>query len=322
MRERSEASFSFGPSDGSAPGAEVIGNLAGVVEWVDEAFELLTGLPCAQIVNKPVAELLERAGIDVEVVGFVAEHFLEGRTCRVELPFERPDGRTIEVFLEVFALRDARGEIERFRALAREVGGEQARGRAQPPRPTERCEAPTPRRSGRIPLEIAPAVSRIAAAYAATTRDAACRGRREIASGWRFDFDFADGLAPIDVPLDGFEALVAELLRSAARSIDATGTPWGTITLVTGRARPGRRYHSPAYPKPFLPLGARPSGPLVGSAGPVDGERTLLEVHDTGSSGELRARQRAQQLARRIGAEIHFDATPGCGNQVIVLFPG
>lgn len=104
----------------------IVGNLAGVVEWANAAFARLSGIGLDETVDKPVGRLLERAGIDLEIVEFVAQHFFEGRVCRVAFPFERPDGRRLDVLLEVEALRDAVGEIDRFRAIAREEAGAEA----------------------------------------------------------------------------------------------------------------------------------------------------------------------------------------------------
>ena len=48
----------------SEPLARVVGNLAGVVEWANEAFERLSGIPLCETLGKPVSRFLERAGID------------------------------------------------------------------------------------------------------------------------------------------------------------------------------------------------------------------------------------------------------------------
>lgn len=353
MPASSEVAFVHDASDPRTGGAEVIGNLAGVVEWANEAFGILTGLPVAQTVNKPVAQFLERVGIDIEVVRFVAEHFLEGRACRVELPYERPDGRTIDVLLEVVALRDAFGEIERFHAFASERGAEESAEGDRAvcaPQPGFRSEGADPadarpvdtsalRADARSPLGISREVARIATAYHTQIADAhptqiadAARSERRDPRPPLLDLALIDGLPPIDCAREDFEALVDALLRAAALAIEASGTPWGTITVATGLARPGRRYDSPAYAKPFRLPGSRASS-FVGDAASwndeerlVDGEWGLLEVHDTGlqpgpqERGRAAAREQARALAARIGAEIHFDSMPGCGNQVIVLF--
>src|SRR5262245_24686679 len=85
----------------SEPIARGVGNLAGVVEWANEDFERLTGIPLRDTLDKPVTRFLDRAGVDLEVVDFVAQHFFEGRSCRIEFPFDRPDGGRIDVLLEV-----------------------------------------------------------------------------------------------------------------------------------------------------------------------------------------------------------------------------
>ena len=76
--------------------AVVLGNLAGVVEWADDAWTRLTGFPLDQTIQKPITHFLERAGIEVELVDFVGQHFLEGRPCTLEFPFETFDGRSID----------------------------------------------------------------------------------------------------------------------------------------------------------------------------------------------------------------------------------
>src|SRR5690606_15849368 len=118
--ERLGASEAIEEKAAREPIARAIGNLAGVVEWANDAFASLSGIPLGETVDKPVGRLLERAGIGLDVVELVAQQFFEGQVCRIAFPFERPDGRRIEVVLDVTALRDEQGEIERFLAEARE----------------------------------------------------------------------------------------------------------------------------------------------------------------------------------------------------------
>lgn len=105
------------PASANGP-ARIGGNAAGVVEWADPAFALLTGIALDDLSQKPVSRLLEQIGIDPTVVDFVAERFFEGGPCRVELPYLRPDGAALDVLLEVEPLRNASGEIDRFVATA------------------------------------------------------------------------------------------------------------------------------------------------------------------------------------------------------------
>lgn len=340
-----------GDDDGSI--ARVAGNRAGIVEWANDAFSRLTGIALAEIVDKPVTRFLERAGIEVEVVDFVAQHFFEGRPCRLELPFERPDGRHIEVLLEVEPLRDAEGEIDRFDAKAWEqvppspngpvpsdhslrvadptasatpVAAEAPRARVFPP---ESGSTAAPRA---IPL--APTIRRIAAAELRDER----KGLRD-AESWLLDLDLAEEPLAIRAGEADLEALIVDLLEAARAALAHTGQAWGTITLSTGRTVPRRRFRSkvhaiPAYPPELAgpsrvhlevhdtgePLAQRAIDRLLGrdakpaAAGPV---RDAMEAVDRREA----ALGRALNRARALGATVHLDGTPGCGNQVLVLFP-
>lgn len=301
------------------PLARAVGNLAGVVEWANEAFARLTGIPLAETVNKPVTRFLERAGIELEVVDFVAQHFFEGRTCRLEFPYERPDGRRLDVLLEVDALRDASGEIDRFVAVARErvdaiaVAG----GRFEAARVPDRIPG-AQRGAG---LDLSREVERLvleATARARTTTD-------EIPLP-AFDLELDPALDPIAGKRAALEGLVQALLDAALRSLADADDAWGALSVSTGRTQAHRRFVSKVH--------AIAAGPAAWG-----GERrTFLEVHDTGRplSAEAldRIRQRAPgpdprerllahalAAAADLRATVVLDGTPGCGNQVLVVFP-
>ncbi len=308
--------------------ARVAGNRAGVVEWANEAFGRLTGIPLAETVNKPVTRLLERAGIELEVVEFVAEDFFAGRRCRIELPFAHPDGRHIDVLLEVDVVRGEGGEIDGFAAVARERGDE----------PSIAPDTGRPARSIGIPSSIAASTSAATATRsprgekldlsAAVLRVArrAARTLEGTAGSLLIDIDLAPDLGPIDGARENVERIVSSLLEAARAAITEGENAGGTLTLSTGRASPNRRFVSKVHAVPACPA-ERPSGDPI-----------YLEVHDTGSpllpaalerlarggggsSARERALARARECARRIGATLHLDSTPGCGNQALVLFP-
>lgn len=344
--------------------ATVVGNRAGVVEWANDAFARLSGIPLADTVNKPVTHFLERTGLDLEVVDFVAQHFFDGRPCRLEFPFERPDGRRIEVLLEVEALRDALGEIDRFRAAAQESLEPAADEPAPPPIRGTEC-APTPLISSAFAphpppdftatAELGPAIHRaLAAARPGHDPDTA-----DGSEAWLLDLALSPEPLAIHAHAAALEELVCALLRAARASLARADHAWGTITLTTGRTTPHRRFISKVHAIP------------VGAAAQADASRIHLEVHDTGAplenavlarlrriaasasdpdsavapdsegrtdpapehpgilaaatAGAADAREGALvaaiQRARRLGASIHLDSTPGCGNQVLVLFP-
>jgi len=316
--------------------ARVTGNRAGVVEWANEAFGRLTGIPLTETVNKPVTRLLERAGIELEVVEFVAEDFFAGRRCCVELPFERSDGRSIEVLLEVDVVHGEDGEITGFTAVAHE-------------RRDETSTAPDTGLATRsIDIPSAAAASNSAATSAPTSAARPARSpsgekldlsaavlpvvRRAARSleGWAenlyIDLDLAPDLEPIDGARTAVETIVSSLLEVARAAIAEGENAGGTLSLSTGRATPDRRFVSKVHAVAAC-LAERPLGSAI-----------YLEVHDTGSPlprealerlarGECgrnareRALNRAGEAARRIGGTLHLDSTPGCGNQSLVLFP-
>lgn len=306
--------------------ARVVGNLAGVVEWANEAFGRLTGIPLDETLDKPVTLFLERAGIELEVVDFVAQHFFEGRVCRIEFPFERPDGSRLDVLLEVEALRDEHGEIDRFLAIARE----QVRGGGEPtasltaeltaaPISTPRSQ---PRCSGQLPLDLSAEVER-------ELVDAAGRARNGV-NPPAFDLELAPSLDPIEGTRLDLVALVRCLLASATKALSDAGDAFGALSVTTGQTTPNRRFVSKVHAIP------------VGPAAFANERRVYLEVHDTarplapaaierirrgepggGPGGEAREAElvRASEWAQRLGATLAIDSTPGCGNQVLVLFP-
>ncbi len=302
--------------------ARVTGNRAGVVEWANEAFGRLTGIPLAETVNKPVTRLLERAGIELEVVEFVAEDFFAGRRCCVELPFERTDGRSIDVLLEVDGVRSDDGEIVGFVAIARERrdetsiesdAGQPAHSTALP----SSAARPTRSPSGEK-LDLSAAVLPLVHCAARTF---------EAGSGNLYiDLDLAPDLSPIDGAGSTVETIVSSLMEAARAAIAEGENAGGTLTLSTGRATPNRRFVSKVHAVAVCPA-ERPVGSPI-----------YLEVHDTGAplsrealerldrgerggTARERAIVRAGEAARRIGATLHLDSTPGCGNQSLVLFP-
>lgn len=347
--------------------ATAVGNRAGVVEWANDAFARLSGIPLADTVNKPVAHFLERAGLDLEVVDFVAQHFFDGRPCRLEFSFERPDGRRIEVLLEVEALRDALGEIDRFRATAQErhvpAADEPApppiRGNGSAPTPgIASAFAPHPPPDVAATAELGPAIQRaLAAAHPGHASLSAKGSAAKGSEAWLLDLALSPEPLAIHARDAALEALVAALVRAAQASLALADHAWGTITLTTGRTTPHRRFISKVHAIP------------VGAAAHADASRIHLEVHDTGAplenavlarlrrvaasdsdsvvasdsegrsdpaperpripasatGGVADAREgalvEAIQRAHRLGASIHLDSTPGCGNQVLVLFP-
>lgn len=320
----------MGEARASAP--RIGGNAAGIVEWADADFAELLGIPLDALSNKPVTRLLERTGIDVDVVDFVAERFFEGGLCRVELPFERPDGCRFQVLLEVESLRNTQGEIDRFVATAHARPPDRAGATGKPAAPgigavpgqgsirelgrarpeSERRTPPSPERVSR--RETCPAHD-LSTAVRAVARRIDARGANGACAAL-LDLDLAERPLPITADGESLERLIAELISAADHAILETRNAGATITLTTRASEPGRRFVSPAHAIPNEAPALRP-GPCF-----------VLEVHDTGPplSDDARCLERRQALERarghaaRIGGVLDYATTSGSGNQALVLF--
>lgn len=336
----------LGSHEADGAEARIVGNLAGVVEWANDAFARLSGIGLDETLDKPVGRLLERAALDLEIVDFVAQHFFEGQICRVAFPFERPDGRRIDVVLEVEALRDALGEIDRFRAIARE-----APSAALEPTPPVRPTSSSGHLEGpRTAIALNEAVRRgldaaldALAALAAGGRAGApdVEPARPPQPTFSIELDLAPDLPLVEVETrpdaaaaasaGPVEALVGMLFEAARLAIEESGNAGGVVTLSTSRLAPRRRFVSKVHAIAACP-------PERAAAGDV-----VLELHDTADalapahvaalvcggddaaetnapSARLRALAEVCRRARALGARVHLDATPGCGNQLLVLF--
>ncbi len=119
----------------SSGNAVIIGDRAGIVEWANAAWSQITGIPLSETVHKPIGHFLEVANIEFELVDFVGQHFLEGRSCVIEFPFETNDGQEIQIHLEVQPIRKAPGELDGFMAVARVFSRHETSGSALSLRP-------------------------------------------------------------------------------------------------------------------------------------------------------------------------------------------
>lgn len=116
--------------------AVIIGDRTGIVAWANAAWSQITGIPLSETVHKPITHFLEVAEIELELVDFVGQHFLEGRSCIIEFPFKTFDQREIQVHLEVQPIRNAPGELDGFVAVARVLIEDDVGGSALSLRPT------------------------------------------------------------------------------------------------------------------------------------------------------------------------------------------
>ena len=305
--------------------AVLVGNLAGIVEWTGEAWARLTGFPLEETIAKPITHFLERAGIETELVEFVAQRFLDGHACTVELPFDTFDGRRIDAHLEVTPLRGEDGEIERFIAIASDVSDRVVEA------PTDRLSTaasshPGDARQTPIARPNATRTERHAGPrfeLRAVIEEAVQPLTEEQRSAGRFDLAIARDLPPVDADRYALDAILRLLIVAATH--DARDSP-RFVSVLAGTLTPRRSHHSEVHPIP-----ARATARL-------DLDHAFVEVHDTGPplSMEALARirsgdpgaaprerllARATELAQRIGATLHLDSTPGCGSQSLLAVP-
>ncbi len=301
--------------------AFLVGNRAGVVEWANPAWTRMTGFPLDETLSKPITHFLREAAIEVDLVDFVAQQFLEGRRSSIEFPFETFDGRSIWVHLEVRPIRDAEGEITEFLAVASDASRRreqdlEASAGAQARKVAATAAAARSEAEPADPLAVPVDLS-------AEARLACGRERHRFGPRTELDLALARGLPTTRIRRDRLEALIALLLRHAGEGIE---DGWGCVSVITGTTDVARSHLSDVYPFPARPRELA-SGPFL-----------FLEVHDTGPplsragldalrEGRKPADPRgrspftAMEAAGRLGATLHVAGAPGCGSQSLLLLP-
>jgi hypothetical protein len=312
--------------------AVVVGNRAGIVEWAGDAWPRLTGFPLAETLDKPITHFLAQAGLEVGLVDFVAQHFLEGRSCTVALPFDTLDGRTLDVQLDVEPLRDEDGEISRFVAVVREAnhpaGPEVTPSEpllTQTSRDSSFSIAEDEKRTFDAPLSHESKTAALSQNLGLTcslqqvVRDAIEHFRSPLMSCLGFE-----SIAPkhlidtIEMDPTKLTAILYELLTQACADENRF------VTIAVGALNAERSHHSEVHPIPQRAVAARKY------------QGVFLEVHDSGAhysprdlrrlrSAEtptdpaLSAWVKSRELADAAGCTLHFESTPGCGNQALLV---
>ncbi|MCR9093894.1 MAG: hypothetical protein NXI30_06745 [bacterium] len=290
--------------------AVLVGTLAGVVEWTDEAWTRLTGFPLDETVDKPITHFLDHAGLERELVEFVAHHFLEGRPCTVALPFDTFDGRRIDVTLEVERWCDEGTDSSRFIAVAREVVAD--------------VGAPTKSTAARAPVAdrgVPPRPAGTSAPLGPIVARAADAGRPSRGTARAFDVHLSPARHLSVTPAEPIRPILDALL-DATRHALAAGPAW--VSVVAGPLEAGRSHHSLVHPIPNRRVAARAeAGAYVevhDTGHPLDSD--ALERIRRGEPGDApreRALARAALLAADAGLDLHLESTPGCGTQALLV---
>lgn len=299
--------------------AVVVGNRAGVVEWANPAWTRMTGFPLSETISKPITDFLEQAAVELELVDFVAQNFLEGRPSTIEFPFETFDDRSIWVHLEVQPIRGAEGEVSEFVATAADISERRRQDLGNAESLYGSGRAPTQKRTTKPTTPITETRLSLSA-----ETELAC----ERSLGLAGDHTCFDIVLDRQLPsISSNRLLLGEIIRllldAAMLEVDET---WGFVTVVTGMTEKSRRHTSAVHPIPV-------SAPQF-----ADGPMIYLEVHDTSPTFEDEAldairegahskNPRAHSLAKAavmataIGASLLVDSTPGCGTQALLLLP-
>ena len=310
----------------SSTDAVLVGNRAGIVEWTNAAWSQTTGFPQHETIQKPISHFLDVSGIELELVDFVGRHFIEGRRCTIEFPFETFDDREIQVHLEVESIRNEAGEIDAFIATANVMPAHESRQEIEHEknaRPAVIARERSPHESARRAIDADTEATRgrlgLSQMMQRVCRAAATRCDTRV----HFDVSLAADDVGLALPAESLLALGEALVTASLAGI---ADEWGCITVLTGRAPAQRGHVSQAHPVIARPLEL------------ASGPHQLIEVHDTGACLSLEALERirsglpgacareialvrAQRYAHSLGASLHIDATPGCGQQSLVLFP-
>jgi PAS domain S-box-containing protein len=302
--------------------AVITGNLAGIVESANEAWTRITGFPLRETLDKPIAHFLDAAGIELDLVDFVGQQFMEGRSCTVEFPFRTFDAREIQVHLEVEPIHDPRGELIEFRAVAHDITQRRkldlARDAAASSPSGEAGSNPSARigRSG-LDSHAGDAArsmateSRRLVSLDERVLNAFRRGLRPTETRTHFDLDLDPDLPLVETDPARFDELVEGLLELARHRVAGS---WGWVSLLTGRTTPDRSHVSRVHPI-VARLPQRLSEPHL-----------YVEIHDSAPSATARLhdedeRARLAALAESLSLALHFDDTPGSGHQALVLIP-
>mgnify|MGYP001553714061 CR=1 FL=1 len=93
----------------------------GRIEWVNAAFERMTGHTLADILGRKPGALLQGAGTDPAAIRRIREAGARGESCRVEILNYAKDGRAFWQVAEIQPVRDAAGRVVNFISIHSDV---------------------------------------------------------------------------------------------------------------------------------------------------------------------------------------------------------
>jgi len=99
----------------------VITNVAGEIEWVNEAFVRTTGYSLDEVKGRRPGDVLQGPNTDPETVRIMREAVAQGTGFTVEILNQAADGREYWVHIEAHPVRDDAGRVTRFIAIETDV---------------------------------------------------------------------------------------------------------------------------------------------------------------------------------------------------------
>jgi PAS domain S-box-containing protein len=299
--------------------AILIGNRAGIVAWANPAWTRITGFPLSETVSKPITDFLGKAAIEIELVDFVGQNFLDGQFSSIEFPFETFDNRSIWVHLDVQPVRNTAGEISDFVATATDISERRRLDSIDQAATADVGRSETKPEARH--LNFTEKETRVS--LSAETEIVCERIVRLAGSRTHFDIDLNFGIPSTQFDRLLLGEIIRLLMRAATLEADES---WGFVTVMTGQTEVGRSHISEAHPVPVRD-GRLAKGPFL-----------YLEIHDTSptlSSTALDAIREGKQsadprthclstaaaLVKALGGSLLVDSTPGCGTQSLLLLP-
>ncbi|MFC5457255.1 PAS domain-containing protein [Prosthecobacter fluviatilis] len=103
--------------------AVILADRQGRIEWVNEAFERMTGWPLAEVRGLKPGAFLQGPRTDLRTAREMGAHVLAGESFRCEILNYRKDRTTYWVDIEVQPIFDPEGQVTHFMAIEADVSG-------------------------------------------------------------------------------------------------------------------------------------------------------------------------------------------------------
>jgi PAS domain S-box-containing protein len=103
--------------------AVILANHAGLIEWVNEAFERMTGWRLDEVRGLKPGSFLQGPRTDPQVAVEMGRKLSAGEGFHTEILNYRKDGSTYWVDIEVQPIKDAHGKVTHFMAIEADVSG-------------------------------------------------------------------------------------------------------------------------------------------------------------------------------------------------------